>query len=88
MLGCRTPLTLTKAVTLPPTPRIIGYGTKIVIRTVDTPNGPVEYWRAYTMYATSYAAKYLSGSSRTASGTGRGREPMRPSAAAASPHVR
>ena len=57
-----------EAVTRPPAPRIIGYGTKIVIRTVDTPNGPVEYWRAYTMYATSYAAKYLSGSSRTASG--------------------
>ena len=51
-----------------PAPRIIGYGTKIVIRTVDTPNGPVEYWRAYAMYATSYAAKYLGGSSRTASG--------------------
>jgi len=57
-----------EAVILPPAPRIIGYGTKIVIRTVDTPNGPVEYWRAYTMYATSYAAKYLGGSSRTASG--------------------
>ncbi len=26
---------------------------------VDTPDGPIEYWRAYTMYATSYAAKFL-----------------------------
>jgi len=57
-----------EGVVLPPTPRIIGYGTKIVIRTLDTPDGPIEYWRAYTMYATSYAAKYLGGSSRTASG--------------------
>jgi uncharacterized protein YabE (DUF348 family) len=51
-----------------PTPRIIGYGTKIVIRTVDTPDGPIEYWRAYTMYATSYAAKFMGGSNRTAAG--------------------
>jgi uncharacterized protein YabE (DUF348 family) len=43
-----------------PTPYIIGYGTNIVIRTLDTPDGPVEYWRSYTMYATSYAAKFLS----------------------------
>lgn len=39
---------------------IIGYGTNIVIRTIDTPNGPIEYWRSYEMYATSYAAKFLS----------------------------
>ena len=57
-----------EGVVLAPTPRIIGYGTKIVIRTLDSPDGPIEYWRAYTMYATSYAAKYLGGSSRTASG--------------------
>lgn len=37
------------------TPRVIGYGTNIVIRTVDTPDGPLEYWRAYTAYATSYS---------------------------------
>lgn len=38
-----------------PTPKIIGYGTNIVVRTLDTPNGPIEYWRALTMYATSYS---------------------------------
>lgn len=43
-----------------PTPYVIGYGTNIVLRTLDTPDGPVEYWRSYTMYATSYAAKFLS----------------------------
>jgi uncharacterized protein YabE (DUF348 family) len=37
-----------------PQPRIEGYGTKIVIRTLDTPDGPIEYWRALEMYATSY----------------------------------
>lgn len=38
------------------TPRVIGYGTKITIRVLDTPDGPLEYWRAYTVYATSYSA--------------------------------
>jgi len=36
-------------------PRVIGYGTNIVVRTLDTPDGPIEYWRAYTVYATSYS---------------------------------
>lgn len=55
-------------------PRVLGYGTNIVVRTLDTPNGPLEYWRNYTVYATSYAAKFLSRPStspnygRTASG--------------------
>jgi 3D (Asp-Asp-Asp) domain-containing protein len=38
-----------------PEPRVIGYGTKIVIRTLDTPSGPVEYWRAVDMFVTSYS---------------------------------
>ncbi|HSB90281.1 MAG TPA: ubiquitin-like domain-containing protein [Anaerolineales bacterium] len=38
-----------------PRPRVMGYGTKIVVRTLNTPNGPIEYWRAVTMYATSYS---------------------------------
>jgi uncharacterized protein YabE (DUF348 family) len=44
-----------EVVVLPPQTRILGYGTKIVIRTLDTPNGPVEYWRAVPVYATSYS---------------------------------
>ncbi len=32
-----------------------GYGTKIVIRTLDTPDGPIEYYRKVTVYATSFA---------------------------------
>jgi len=38
-----------------PTPRIVGYGTKIVVRTVDTPDGPIEYWRSLDVLATSYS---------------------------------
>ena len=38
-----------------PVPRISGYGTAITVRVVDTPDGPVEYWRAVRMYATSYS---------------------------------
>lgn len=38
----------------PPENEIIGYGTKIVIRTIDTPEGPLEYWRVVRMRITSY----------------------------------
>ncbi len=41
-------------VSLPVTEQI-GYGTKVVIRTMDTPSGPIEYWRSITVYATSYS---------------------------------
>ena len=44
-----------EAVVRPPKDRIIGAGTKIVIRTVDTPEGPLEYYRAVQVYATSYS---------------------------------
>jgi resuscitation-promoting factor RpfB len=37
-----------------PQPRVIGYGTRIVPRTLDTPQGPMQYWRALDMYAVSY----------------------------------
>jgi uncharacterized protein YabE (DUF348 family) len=43
-------------VAIPPTTKILGYGTKIVVRTLDTPSGPVEYWRKIRMLATSYSA--------------------------------
>jgi uncharacterized protein YabE (DUF348 family) len=39
-----------------PVPKIFNYGTKIVLRTIDTPSGPVQYWRKYRMLATSYNA--------------------------------
>ncbi len=39
-----------------PLPRIYKYGTKVVVRTLDTPQGPVQYWRKIRMLATSYSA--------------------------------
>lgn len=39
-----------------PTPEIIAYGTQIVWRSVDTPEGPKRYWRKIRVLATSYSA--------------------------------
>lgn len=43
-------------VAVPPTTKIMGYGTQVVVRTLDTPSGPVEYWRVIRMLASSYSA--------------------------------
>ena len=43
-------------VAVPPTTHVRGYGTKIVVRTLDTPSGQVQYWRKIRMLATSYSA--------------------------------
>jgi len=43
-------------VAVPPTTKIFGYGTKTIVRTLDTPSGPIEYWRVIRMLATSYSA--------------------------------
>ncbi len=43
-------------VAIPPTTKILGYGTQVVVRTLNTPSGPVEYWRTIRMLATSYSA--------------------------------
>ena len=55
-----------------PIDQINGYGTKVVIRTMSTPNGTIEYWRAVNVYATSYNAcesgSPLGCASKTASG--------------------
>lgn len=39
----------------PPQNRVIGYGTKVVIRTAVVDGVAIEYWRAVRMYATSYS---------------------------------
>ena len=39
-----------------PQPKITHYGTKVVIRTLETPDGPREYWRHFRALATSYSA--------------------------------
>lgn len=51
-----------------PQNQVSGYGTKLVMHTIDTPDGPINYWRAVTMWATSYHPAALRGSTTTASG--------------------
>jgi uncharacterized protein YabE (DUF348 family) len=47
---------------------IVAYGTKIVMRTLDTPDGTIEYWRHLRMYATSYHPGSVGGSTGTSIG--------------------
>lgn len=51
-----------------PEPRIVGYGTDIQIKTVDTPDGPIRVWREITAYATSYNSSCPGCDSITSSG--------------------
>jgi resuscitation-promoting factor RpfB len=46
--------------------RVLGYGTKVVMHTLDTPDGTINYWRSLQMWATSYHPAVTS--NRTASG--------------------
>lgn len=48
--------------------RVIAYGTNIVLRTIETPQGLREYWRRVRMYATSYHPAALGGDDVTATG--------------------
>jgi uncharacterized protein YabE (DUF348 family) len=59
-----------ESVVLAPKNRVMGYGTKIVVRTLQTSEGPVEYWRTFRMLATSYSAS-TAGVPKTASYYGR-----------------
>jgi resuscitation-promoting factor RpfB len=43
-------------ITIAPVNAVVRYGTNIVMRTVDTPDGPKEYWRMVTMRVTAYTA--------------------------------
>jgi uncharacterized protein YabE (DUF348 family) len=54
-----------------PVDQLTGLGTKVVVRTMDTPNGPIEYWRAVNVYATSYSP-CRSGADRCYYGTSSG----------------
>lgn len=38
-----------------PKTQIVGTGTKAVVKTLDTPDGQIEYYRAVQVYATSYS---------------------------------
>lgn len=39
-----------------PINQVMGYGTRIEVRILDTPDGPVEYWRQVRMRVTAYSA--------------------------------
>jgi uncharacterized protein YabE (DUF348 family)/3D (Asp-Asp-Asp) domain-containing protein len=39
-----------------PRPRRIAYGTKVVVRTLETPYGPIEYWRRIRTFVTAYTS--------------------------------
>jgi 3D (Asp-Asp-Asp) domain-containing protein len=51
-----------------PVNRVVAYGAQIVVRTIDTPDGPREYWRKLRMYATIYYPAALGGDNVTATG--------------------
>jgi len=41
-------------VAVPPVDRVMGYGTKVTIRSVSTPDGTFDYWHAIPVYASGY----------------------------------
>ena len=49
-----------KQVLVEPVSQIEGFGTKITVQTMDSPDGPVEYYRALDFYATSYFPRMTS----------------------------
>lgn len=51
-----------------PVNEVVAYGTKITIRTIETPDGVLEYWRKFRMYATSYYPAELGGDNITSIG--------------------
>lgn len=77
-----------ESVAVPPTDKIIGYGTQIVVRKLETAEGTIEYWRVIRMLATSYSAS-TAGVPRTAPYYGRTRTglPMRKGIVAVDPRV-
>jgi resuscitation-promoting factor RpfB len=57
------------AVLRAPVSEIVAYGTRVVIRTLDTPDGPVSYWRVLdNMITTSYHPAALGGDNITSIG--------------------
>ena len=65
---------VTEAETLvrPPRTRLMGYGTKIEVKTATVDGVQIEYWRAVQMYATSYSP-CRSGTDQCYSGTSSGK---------------
>lgn len=65
-------VTENETVVRPPKMRILGYGTKVEIKTVVVDGVEIEYWRALQMYATSYSP-CRSGVDRCYTGTSSGK---------------
>ncbi|MEL6269426.1 MAG: ubiquitin-like domain-containing protein [Chloroflexota bacterium] len=51
-----------------PKNRIVAYGTSIVLRTIETEQGPREYWRVVRLYTSSYHPAAIGGDNITATG--------------------
>jgi len=65
-----------------PVNEVIGYGTNIILRTINTPEGPREYWRKLRVYATAYSPDELGGDNITSIG-----ETLRRGIVAADPKI-
>ena len=65
-------LTENETMVRPPKNRILGYGTKVEIKTAEVDGRQIEYWRAVQMYATSYSP-CRSGGDRCFTGTTSGK---------------
>lgn len=65
--------TESKTVVRPPRTRVLGYGTKIDIKTAVVDGVTIEYWRAVEMYATAYSP-CRSGGDRCYPGTSSGKK--------------
>jgi resuscitation-promoting factor RpfB len=65
-------LTENETVVRPPKTRILGYGTKVEVKTTVVDGETIEYWRAVQMYATSYSP-CRSGADRCYPGTSSGK---------------
>jgi 3D (Asp-Asp-Asp) domain-containing protein len=63
--------TESETVVRPPKDRVMGYGTKVVVRTTTVDGVKIEYWRAVNLYATSYSP-CRSGADRCYTGTASG----------------
>jgi len=66
-------LTENETVVRPPKTRVLGYGTKVEIKTAVVDGLQIEYWRAVQMYATAYSP-CRSGSDQCYSGTSSGKK--------------
>ncbi len=52
--GVETERVTNEWVSREPVNEVMGYGTRIEIKTIDTPDGPLEYWRVVKMRVTAY----------------------------------